>query len=141
MVDQVLYQTSATASGAGRDGRSEIKDGPKFNMITPKALGGAGGDGVNPEQLFAAGYASCFLSALRFHAGQKKAALPADTRVKVDVGIGPNGEGGFGLSVTIGVEIPGLDRTEAQALVDGAHAVCPYSNATRGALSITPKLL
>lgn len=127
----VLYTTSATAYG-GRDGRSVIEDGSlEILLSTPKELGGAGGDGNNPEQLFAAGYSACFIGAMKFVASQGGPKVPADTRVTAIVGIGPRSEGGFGLDIDLEVSLPGLPRAEAEALVAKAHQVCPYSNATR----------
>ncbi len=136
MPTQVLYSTSSEATG-GRDGHAKSLDGPfEAKLVTPKALGGAGGEGVNPEQLFASGYAACFLGAMKFVASQKKTAVPADAKVKATVGIGPRSEGGFGLDVALAVSLPGMDKAAAQALIDDAHQVCPYSNATRGNLDV-----
>jgi lipoyl-dependent peroxiredoxin len=101
-------------------------------LSTPKELGGAGGEGNNPEQLFAAGYAACFLGAMKFVAGQEKKQVPADTTVTASVGIGPRSEGGFGLDIGLRISLPGVERAEAERLVQAAHQVCPYSNATRG---------
>ncbi|HVO03142.1 MAG TPA: organic hydroperoxide resistance protein [Candidatus Cybelea sp.] len=128
---KVLYTTAATATG-GRDGEAVTKDGSfKVKLATPKELGGAGGTGNNPEQLFASGYAACFIGAMKFVASQGGPKVPADTKVTATVGIGPRSEGGFGLDVALEVSLPGLDKAEAQKLVDQAHQVCPYSNATR----------
>lgn len=141
MPTKVIYQTSATATGGGRDGRSALDDGSfTADLTIPKEMGGPGGDGLNPEKLFALGYAACFMGALRFYAGSKKVAVPADTSVQVSVGIGPREDTGFGLDVGITVGLPGVDRTVAEDLIAGAHQVCPYSDATRGSLKITPKL-
>jgi Ohr subfamily peroxiredoxin len=127
----VLYKTSATATG-GRDGHSATTDGSlDVTLSTPKELGGAGGPGNNPEQLFAAGYAACFIGAMKFVASQGGPKVPADTKVTAHVGIGPRSEGGFGLDIQLDVALPGLSHDEAQGLVDKAHQVCPYSNATR----------
>ena len=127
----VKYRTSATANG-GRDGRAATKDGSfEVKLATPRELGGAGGQGNNPEQLFAAGYAACFLGAMKFVAAQDKRKVPDDATVTATVGIGPRSEGGFGLDVALDVSLPGMPRAEAEALVDKAHQVCPYSNATR----------
>ncbi len=133
----VLYRTSSTATG-GRDGRSKSHDGPlDVTMVTPKALGGAGGDGVNPEQLFATGYAACFLGAMKFVASQNKAyKVPAETKVEATVGIGPRSEGGFGIEVALKIDLPGVDAETADALIAETHQVCPYSNATRGSLDV-----
>jgi osmotically inducible protein OsmC len=127
----VLYRTSATATG-GRDGHAATKDGSfEVRLATPKELGGAGGAGNNPEQLFAAGYSACFIGAMKFVAAQGGPKVPADASVTATVGIGPRSEGGFGLDIGLDISLPGLGRAEAQALVDKAHQVCPYSNATR----------
>jgi Ohr subfamily peroxiredoxin len=132
----VKYTTQATATG-GRDGRSATADGTlDVKLSTPKELGGAGGDGNNPEQLFAAGYAACFLGALKFVAGQEKVRVPENSRVTATVGIGPRSEGGFGITADLTVSLPGLDKAQAEALVDKAHQVCPYSNATRGNVEV-----
>jgi osmotically inducible protein OsmC len=133
---QILYTAEATSTG-GRDGRSISSDKHvDVKLTTPKELGGAGGDGTNPEQLFAAGYSACFLGAMKFVAGSTKTTVPADTSVNAHVGIGPNDRGGFGIAVTLNITLPGLDRAAAQTLVDKAHEVCPYSNATRGNVDV-----
>jgi lipoyl-dependent peroxiredoxin len=127
----VKYTTSATATG-GRDGHAATKDGAlDVKLSTPKELGGGGGPGNNPEQLFAAGYAACFLGAMKFVASQGGPKVPNDASVTSTVGIGPRSEGGFGIDVQLDVSLPGLDRAQAQELVEKAHQVCPYSNATR----------
>ena len=127
----VKYTTIATATG-GRDGRAATKDGAfEVKLARPKELGG-GGDGNNPEQLFAAGYAACFLGAMQHVASQGGPKVPGDTTVTATVGIGPRSEGGFGLDIGLDVALPGVDRAAAEALVEKAHQVCPYSNATRG---------
>jgi lipoyl-dependent peroxiredoxin len=138
---QILYTANATATG-GRDGRATSND-EKLNvqLSTPKELGGAGGEGTNPEQLFAAGYSACFIGAMKFVAAAEKIALPATTSVNGLVGIGPNGQGGFGLQVALNVSIPGMERSAAEALVHKAHEVCPYSNATRGNIEVTLAVL
>lgn len=132
-----LYTAHAKASG-GRDGSARTDDGVlDVALSTPKALGGPGKAGAtNPEQLFAAGYAACFDSALRFVARSQGVTITEST-VDAAVGIGPNDKGGFGLEVALTVSLPGLDRDKAQALVDTAHQVCPYSNATRGNIDVT----
>jgi Ohr subfamily peroxiredoxin len=128
---KVLYTTAATATG-GRDGEAATKDGSfKVKLATPKELGGAGGPGNNPEQLFASGYSACFLGAMKFVASQGGPKVPNDTKVTATVGIGPRSEGGFGLDIALEISLPGLSKEEAQKLVDQAHQVCPYSNATR----------
>ena len=139
MPTKVVYSASATATG-GRDGHSRTHDGAlDVNLAVPKEMGGPGG-GVNPEQLFATGYAACFLGALKFYAGQKKVKVPDDATVTVTVGIGPREDVGFGLDVKIKVDLPGIDKDVAEDLIAGGHKVCPYSHATSGTLSITPEL-
>lgn len=135
-LDKVLYTATATATG-GREGSAKTDNGAlQVTLSTPKELGGAGGPGTNPEQLFAAGYSACFLGALKFVAGQEKVALPADTTITGKVGIGPL-PSGFGIQAELNISIPGLDAQKATALVDKAHIVCPYSNATRGNIKVT----
>lgn len=138
---QILYTANATATG-GRDGQATSHDQRlAVKLSTPKELGGAGGEGTNPEQLFAAGYSACFIGAMKFVAASQKLALPADTSVNGLVGIGPNGKGGFGLQVELNISLPGMDQAAAEALVHKAHEVCPYSNATRGNIDVTVKLV
>ncbi|MCX5519212.1 organic hydroperoxide resistance protein [Kaistia defluvii] len=134
----ILYAASATTTGGGRDGRSTSSDGRlDLQLSVPKVLGGNDGPGTNPEQLFAAGYSACFLSALRFVAGKEKAKLPDGTSVTAEVGIGPRADGtGFGLDVAIVVALPGFDQAQADDLVAKAHVVCPYSEATRANLDV-----
>ena len=132
----VLYSTRATATG-GRDGQARSEDGAfEAKLSTPKELGGAGGDGTNPEQLFAAGYSACFIGALKVAGQQLKLKVPAETTVTATVGIGPRAEGGFGITADLNVNVPGLDRDDARKLVDLAHQICPYSNATRGNVDV-----
>lgn len=132
----VKYTTKATATG-GRDGSARSEDGVlDVKLSTPKELGGAGGDGTNPEQLFAAGYSACFIGALKAVGAGMKIKVPADVTVTATVGIGPRSEGGFGITADLLVNLPGLGREEAQKLVDAAHQVCPYSNATRGNVNV-----
>ena len=133
----VKYTTTATATG-GRDGRAATKDGSlEVKLATPKELGGGGGPGNNPEQLFAAGYAACFLGAMKFVASQGGSAqVPNDASVTSTVGIGSRSEGGFGITVALDISLPGVDRAQAQELVEKAHQVCPYSNATRGNVDV-----
>lgn len=139
-IEKVLYRAQAKATG-GRDGRAVSSDNVlDIQLSTPRELGGAGGNGTNPEQLFAAGYSACFLGALKFVAGREKVALPAETSVTGNVGIGAIPTG-FGIEVQLQVSIPGIDRAQAQALVDKAHVVCPYSNATRGNIDVTLTLV
>jgi lipoyl-dependent peroxiredoxin len=138
---QVLYTANATATG-GRDGRAASNDQQlNVKLTTPKELGGAGGEGTNPEQMFAAGYSACFIGAMKFVAAATQVALPADTTVNGLVGIGPNGKGGFGLEVALNISVPGMERAAAEALVNKAHEVCPYSNATRGNIDVTITVL
>lgn len=132
-----LYTASATASGDGRSGHTRSSDGVlDLDLAVPKELGGPGGPLTNPEQLFAAGYAACFHSALKTVARKEKVTL-TDTAVTVDVGIGPLDGGRFGLTVALEAEIPGVDEATARKLLDAAHQVCPYSNATRGNIDVT----
>ena len=132
----VLYRTEATATG-GRDGSATTKDGSlNVKLSTPKELGGAGGAGNNPEQLFAAGYSACFLGAMKAVQKDVGVKVPDDTKVTAEVGIGPRSEGGFGITAALQVALPGLDKAKAQELVDKAHQVCPYSNATRGNIPV-----
>lgn len=132
----ILYTATATASG-GRDGSARTDDGVlDVALTTPRALGGPGTAGAtNPEQLFAAGYAACFDSALRFVA-RSQGVTVTESAVTAEVGIGPNTTGGFGLAVALTVSLPGLERDAAQKLVETAHQVCPYSNATRGNIEV-----
>ncbi|MEU7905477.1 organic hydroperoxide resistance protein [Actinoplanes sp. NPDC049118] len=133
---QAVYTASATATGDGRGGHTRSSDGVlDLDLAVPKEMGGPGGQLTNPEQLFAAGYAACFHSALKLVAGKKKITL-TDTAITVDVGIGSNGQGGFGLTVAIEAELPGLDDDTARSLIETAHQVCPYSNATRGNVDV-----
>jgi osmotically inducible protein OsmC len=135
-IEQVLYRAHAKATG-GRDGRVVVPESNlDLKLTTPRELGGAGGAGANPEQLFAAGYSACFLGAMKFVAQRDKLAIPADVSVEGSVGIGgiPNG---FGIEVELTISLPGMDRAAAQSLVDRAHIVCPYSNATRGNIDVT----
>lgn len=137
----VLYTTSATATG-GRDGQAATADGSlSVKLSTPKELGGAGGPGNNPEQLFAAGYSACFLGAMKFVASQGGPKVPADTKVTATVGIGPRSEGGFGIDVELQISLPGLEKAAAEALVEKAHQVCPYSNATRNNVPVRLKVV
>jgi lipoyl-dependent peroxiredoxin len=134
-LQQVIYTAHATATG-GRDGRAVSSDQHlDVALARPKELGG-NGQGTNPEQLFAGGYAACFIGAMGFVAGQSKKFLPAGTSIDAEVGIGPIPTG-FGIQVTLNINLPGMPREEAQALVDAAHQVCPYSNATRGNIDVT----
>jgi Ohr subfamily peroxiredoxin len=132
----VKYRTTATARG-GRDGTARTEDGTfEVKLATPKELGGAGGEGNNPEQLFAAGYAACFIGAMKVAAGGLKLRVPPEVAVTATVGIGPRSEGGFGLDVESRVHLPGLDRPDAERLVEAAHQIYPYSNATRNNVDV-----
>jgi len=139
VLNKVLYTAKAHTTG-GRDGRSVTDDGLlDVKLAPPKGLGGAGG-ATNPEQLFAAGYSACYLSALKHVAGMKKVSIPADAAVDAEVDIGPIAQG-FGLAVRLAISLPGLERAVAQDLVDTAHQVCPYSNATRGNIAVDLRLV
>jgi Ohr subfamily peroxiredoxin len=134
-IEKVLYRAHARATG-GRDGRATSSDDVlDVRLTTPRELGGAGGAGTNPEQLFAAGYSACFLGAMKFVAARDKIALPADASVEGSVGIGPIPTG-FGIEVELRISLPGFERAQAQRIVDAAHIVCPYSNATRGNIDV-----
>ena len=134
-LEKVLYTAKAHTTG-GRDGASKTDDGRlDVNLSSP----GTSGTGTNPEQLFAAGYSACFLSALKHVAGMQKIAVPADATATASVGIGPIATG-FGLNARMVVSLPGVERAIAQKLVDTAHQVCPYSNATRGNIDVVIEL-
>ncbi|TYD00236.1 organic hydroperoxide resistance protein [Arthrobacter echini] len=131
-----LYTAVATATGDGRNGETRTDDGGLVvDLAVPKEMGGAGG-ASNPEQLFALGYAACFHSALKLVAGRSKARI-SDSAVTAEVGINPTEEGGFKLEVALHAEIGGVDQETADSLVEQAHQVCPYSNATRGNIEVT----
>jgi lipoyl-dependent peroxiredoxin len=130
-----LYTVTATVTG-GRDGRAESVVPPlSLALSTPKSLGGPGGDGTNPEQLFAAGYSACFLSALKLVARTKKTPVD-DATISAEVTLGKTDAGAFQLAVKLTGHLPGKSRDEALALLDAAHHVCPYSNATRGNIEV-----
>lgn len=133
----ILYRTKATATG-GRDGSAASEDGVlQVKLAVPKELGGPGGAATNPEQLFAAGYSACFLSAVKFVASQQKVKVADNSTVTASVGVGPRDDGtGFGLEVSLEINLPGLERAVAEDLVARAHVVCPYSHATRGNLDV-----
>ena len=134
--EKVLYTAHATATG-GREGRAVSSDSAlDVKLSTPRELGGAGGDGTNPEQLFAAGYSACFIGAMKAVAAQDKLKLPGEISIDGSVGIGQI-PGGFGIAVELKIAVPGMEPAELQALVDKAHQVCPYSNATRGNIEVT----
>jgi len=134
--EKILYETAVVANG-GRDGKVESVDDGGFSarLSVPKGLGGPGGEGTNPEQLFAAGYAACFLGAVKLVARTSKIALPDDTSVTAKVGIGPVPVG-YALAVELVVSLPGIERSLAEEIVAGAHERCPYSNATRGNVDV-----
>jgi lipoyl-dependent peroxiredoxin len=135
-LDKVVYTAHATSTG-GREGTSRSSDGVlEVKLTTPKELGGNGAVGTNPEQLFAAGYSACFIGAMKVVAGKMKIALPAETQVTADVGIGPIPTG-FSIQVALTVNVPGLERATVEQIVHAAHQVCPYSNATRGNIEVS----
>lgn len=135
-IEKVLYRATVNTTG-GRDGRSQSSDGVlDVRLTTPRELGGAGGEGTNPEQLFAAGYSACFIGALKFVAGREKIAFPADASIEASVGIGQI-PSGFGIEAELKISLPGIPRDQAEALVQKAHLVCPYSNATRNNIDVT----
>jgi len=139
-IEKVLYRASAKATG-GRDGRAVSSDNAlDVKLSTPKELGGAGGDGTNPEQLFAAGYSACFLGAMKFVAARDKLKISPDVSVQGSVGIGPI-PSGFGIEVLLQISLPGVPEEEARTLIDRAHIVCPYSNAIRGNIDVTLQLV
>lgn len=133
--EKILYEATVTATG-GRAGRVEASDGSlSMALSVPKSLGGPGGDGANPEQLFAAGYAACFMGAVGLVGRQRKLAIPAEASVTATVGIGPV-DPGYALAVELAVSLPGLDKETAMEVVEGAHQRCPYSHATRGNVDV-----
>ncbi|NDW44455.1 organic hydroperoxide resistance protein [Ruegeria sp. PrR005] len=137
-----VYTAHARATG-GRNGQAQVAEsGLDLVLATPPAMGGTG-KGHNPEQLFAAGYAACYIGAMQFATTQDKtlAKVPADVSVDAEVGIGPRAEGGFGLTVALKVSMPGVDKAEAQRIADAGHAICPYSNATRGNVVVTTEIV
>ena len=139
-LDKVLYTAHATATG-GRDGRAVSSDGAlDVQLSVPHELGGAGGPGTNPEQLFAIGYAACFIGAMKAVGAREKIKVPDDVAIESKVGIGPAGSA-FAIAVELKIELPGLDRETAQKLVETAHQVCPYSNATRGNVDVVLTLV
>ena len=134
---KTLYTAHGSATG-GREGQAATDtSNVKLVLNTPKELGGGGGEGTNPEQLFAMGYSACFLGALKFVAGKEKVKIPEDARVSADIGIGPRDDGqGFGITARLTVSVPGLDRAAVEDLVNKAHVVCPYSHATKGNIPV-----
>ncbi|KTT95978.1 organic hydroperoxide resistance protein [Sphingomonas yabuuchiae] len=132
----VIYKTKATATG-GRDGAARSEDGSvDVKLVVPKEMGGPGGDGANPEKLFAAGYSACFLGAMKAVSGKEGVKVPQDATVTAEVGFGPREEGGYGITVDLLVNLPGVDRAEGEKLMHAAHQVCPYSNATRNNVDV-----
>jgi osmotically inducible protein OsmC len=135
-IEKVLYRGKGKATG-GRDGKASTSDnGVNVTLTTPKELGGNGAPGTNPEQLFAMGYSACFIGAMKFVAGQQKIKLPDETNIEGIVGIGQI-PGGFGIEAELRINVPGMDKEQVRAIVDKAHTVCPYSNATRGNIDVT----
>ncbi|KFC73826.1 OsmC family protein [Bosea sp. LC85] len=134
---KILYTAHGSATG-GREGEAATDTGNvKLVLNTPKELGGGGGDGTNPEQLFSMGYSACFLGALKFVAGKEQVKIPPEARVSADVGIGPRDDGtGFGIAVKLTISVPGVDKAVVEDLVRKAHIVCPYSHATRGNIDV-----
>ena len=138
-IDQAVYTAHATSTG-GRSGTTRSSDGAiELALVTPRELGGAGGVGTNPEQLFAAGYSACFIGAMKAVAARQKVALPAEVSIDASVGIGPHTgkPGAFGIQVAMTIRVPGMERAALETLVATAHEVCPYSNATRGNVDVT----
>jgi len=139
-LQNIAYTAKATANG-GREGNAKSDDGRlEVTLSTPKGLGGDDGQGTNPEQLFAAGYAACFIGALKFVAGQEKISLPSETYINSEVAIGAV-EGCFGIAVKLAVSLGDMDKEKAQIMVEQAHQVCPYSNATRGNIDVTLSII
>ncbi len=137
-IDKALYTAQATSTG-GRTGSTRSSDGAiELTLVTPKELGGAGGAGTNPEQLFAAGYSACFIGAMKAVAARRKLTLPAEVSITADVSIGPmtGKEGAFGIAVAMAISVPGMAKAAAEQLVAAAHEVCPYSNATRNNIDV-----
>ena len=133
--EKILYTAHATSTG-GRAGTSRSDDGAlDVRLTTPKGLGGDGAPGTNPEQLFAAGYSACFIGAMKAVAGRQKIKLPDDTSINASVAIGPIPQG-FGIQVWMKIHVPGMEKAQVQQIVEAAHVVCPYSNATRGNVEV-----
>jgi len=131
-----IYTAHAVATG-GREGTAHTDDNRvSLKLSTPKELGGAGGDGTNPEQLFAMGYAACFIGAMKFVGARDKVAVPAEASIRASVGIGQI-PAGFGIEVRLEISLPGLAPDVADRVIEEAHKVCPYSNATRGNINVT----
>ena len=142
MASKVVYSTQAKATGGGREGASATLDGALAVTLTPPKEMGGSGTGNNPEQLFAVGFAACYLGAMRFAAGSEMlGTVPADATVTSTVGIGPRDEGGFGLTVSLAVSMPGVDRAVAEKIMERGHFICPYSNAIKGNLNVVTTLV
>ena len=136
MAVDVIYKTKATATG-GRDGSARSDDGSvDVKLVVPQEMGGPGGVEANPEKLFAAGYSACFLGAMKAVSGKVGVKVPADASVTAEVGFGPRSEGGYGITVDLTVDLPGVERQDTQRLAEAAHEVCPYSNATRNNVDV-----
>ena len=140
-IEKVLYTAHAHVTG-GRDGRAVSSDQVlDAKLTTPRELGGAGGDGTNPEQLFAAGYSACFMGALKFVASKEKVSIPADASIDAHIGIGPREDGGgFAITAKLEIKVPGLDRAVVEDLVQKADIVCPYSHAMRTSTEVPVSL-
>lgn len=133
---EVIYTTSATATG-GRDGAAKSDDGSvDVKLVVPKEMGGPGGIGANPEKLFAAGYSACFLGAMKAVSSKEGVKVPTDAAVTATIGFGPRTEGGFGITAALLIDLPGVALADAERLMHAAHEVCPYSNATRGNVDV-----
>ncbi|WP_112502516.1 organic hydroperoxide resistance protein [Rhizobium sp.] len=131
------YFTSAVATGGGRDGKTSLSDGTlSLQLVVPRELGGPGGDGANPEKLFALGYSACFLGALRIGAQKSGTKIPDGSSVEATIGMGPRSEGGYGITAELLVKLPGLDKATAEELVAATHGICPYSNAIKQSVSL-----
>ena len=132
----VIYKTQATSTG-GRDGAARSDDGSvDVKLVVPKEMGGPGGVGANPEKLFAAGYSACFLGAMKAVSGKVGVSVPSDAKVTAEIGFGPRSEGGYGITADLHVSLPGVDPEAGERLMQAAHEVCPYSNATRGNFNV-----
>lgn len=137
MTVDAKYHTTATASGGGRDGKTELTDGTlSLWLAVPKELGGPGGNDANPEKLFALGYSACFLGALRVAAQHAGKSVPEASSVSATIGIGPNSEGGFGITAALHVYLPGITQSDAEQLVAVTHGICPYSNAIKASVDV-----
>lgn len=133
---KAIYKTTATATG-GRDGSARSDDGSvDVKLVIPKEMGGPGGVGANPEKLFAAGYSACFLGAMKAMSAKVGVKVPSDATVTATIGFGPRSEGGFGITADLAISLPGVARDEGEKLINAAHEVCPYSNATRGNVNV-----